>query len=124
MRFRIRSLKPELFRDEKIARLPIPARYLWIGLIAHADDDGRLEGHPAALRALIFPLDELTIKKVETMLAQIADTGRIDRYQFAGLDYIEIRNWKRHQKINRHTASAIPSFASLNGAYHDEEPTP
>ena len=124
MRFRIRTLKPELFRDERVARWPLPQRLLWIGLIAHADDFGRLEGHPSALRALVFPLDDFTTKRVETMLASIADSGRIHRYHVAGLDYIEIVNWGDHQKVNRPSPSRIPPFAALNGRHIDDEPNP
>lgn len=115
MRYRIRSLKPELFRDERVARWPLPQRLLWVGLIAHADDYGRLEGHPSALRALVFPLDDFTIKKVDAMLQSIAESGRIHRYQADGLDYIEIVNWHAHQKVNRPSTSRIPSYVSQNG---------
>lgn len=124
MRYRIRSLKPELFRDERVARWPLPQRLLWVGLIAHADDHGRLEGHPSALRSLIFPLDDFTVKKIDSMLKSIADSGRIHRYQSAGLDYIEIVNWSAHQKVNRPSPSRIPAYSSVNGNRPDAEPEP
>lgn len=115
MRFRIRTIKPELYRDEKIARLPIPVRYLWGGLIAHADDEGRLEGHPSAIRSLVFPFDDLTAKKVDDWLGMLEQAGVIYRYQADDLERIELRNWARHQKVNRPTPSSIPSYQSVNG---------
>lgn len=124
MRYRIRSLKPELFRDERVARWPLAQRLLWVGLIAHADDHGRLEGHASALRSLVFPLDDFTAKKVDSMLNAIAESGRIHRYQADGLDYIEIVNWKSHQKVNRPSDSKIPAYAAVNNGRLPGEPEP
>lgn len=114
MRFRIRTIKPEYFRDEKIARLRIEVRYVMLGLISHADDEGRLDGSPAAIRSLVFPQDDLTVKRVDEWLELLAKSGRISRYSVDGFAYIEIRNW-HHQKINRPTASRIPSHESVTG---------
>lgn len=124
MRFRIRSIKPEFYRDEKIARLKIEVRYTMLGLISHADDEGRLDGSPAAIRSLVFPQDDLTVKRMDEWLEALAKSGRIYRYQANGLDVIQIRNW-HHQKINRPTDSRIPSYESIHGkppSSDDDEP--
>jgi hypothetical protein len=123
MRYRIRSLKPELFRDEKVQRLPVSARLLYVGLISHADDEGRLDGDTRIIRSLIFPMDDLALKHVDRLLDQVASIGLIHRYGHDGFDWIEIRGWAKHQSVNRPTASRIPSYASQNGRA-DEEPEP
>jgi hypothetical protein len=112
---RIRTIKPEFFRDEKIQRLPVPARLLMIGLISHADDEGRLDGDPRSVGSQVFPLDGYSASRIDAWLELIAEAGIIHRYHAIGIDWIEIKNW-HHQKINRPTESRIPSFQeSLNG---------
>lgn len=109
-------MKPEYFRDEKVNRMPRDARLLMLGLIAHADDEGRLDGHPAAIKSTVFPHDDLTSKKVSDWLQIIADQGLIYRYEAGGIEWIEICNWARHQKVNRPTASRIPPYESASAA--------
>lgn len=126
MRYRIRSLKPEFFRDEKVQRLSRDARLLMVGLICHADDQGRLNGDVLTIRALVFPRDELPAKKIRTLLDAIRDLGLIYTYSADGFDWIEIRGWSKHQSINKPTPSRIPSYeAVLNLASEpDPEPSP
>jgi hypothetical protein len=38
---RIRSIKPDFFKSEDVAALPLRARLLWIGLWTQCDDHGR-----------------------------------------------------------------------------------
>lgn len=124
MRYRIRSLKPEIFRDEKVQRLPIQARLLYIGLITHADDYGRLDGEPVAVRSLVFPHDDLPTKTVVKWLEAVAEKGLIYRYQADGFSWIEIRGWSKHQRVDKPSESRIPSYASMNGNGIDDEPEP
>lgn len=124
MRYRIRSLKPEFFRDEKVQRLSRDARLLMVGLICHADDSGRLNGDVLSIRALVFPRDELTAKKVRTLIDAIASMGLIHVYDADGFPWIEIRGWAKHQSINKPTPSQIPSYASANGNGMSDEPDP
>lgn len=109
MNYRIRSLKPEYFRDEKVQRLSRDARLLFIGLICHADDEGRLNGDVLSIRALVFPRDELPAKKVRTLLAAVRDIGLIHIYEAGGFDWVEIRGWAKHQRIDKPKPSQIPS---------------
>lgn len=124
MRYRIRSLKPEIFRDEKVQRLPIQARLLYIGLITHADDEGRLDGEPTAIRSLVFPHDDLPTKTILRWLEAVTDKGLIYRYEADGFKWIELRGWSKHQKVDRPTPSRIPSYDSMNGRRIDDEPDP
>jgi hypothetical protein len=112
---RIRTIKPELFLDEKVQALPSPARLLFIGLISHADDEGRLAGDPRVIRAQVFPMDALPVAKVAAWLKQMAQLGLIRRYEADGFLWIEITNWRLHQRINRPRPSTIPPYDSPNG---------
>lgn len=124
MRYRIRSLKPELFRDEKVQRLPRDARLLYIGLITHADDAGRLDGEPVAVRSLVFPHDDLPTKTVVKLLDAIREKGLIYRYEAEGFSWIEIRGWSKHQRVDKPTPSRIPSYEETSNGSLPGEPDP
>lgn len=55
---RIRTVKPDLFSDEKLARVSLQARLLYIGLFTEADDQGRLYASAKRLAGALFPHDQ------------------------------------------------------------------
>lgn len=124
MTYRIRSLKPEFFRDEKVQRLSRDARLTFVGLICHADDEGRLNGDTLSIRALVFPRDEMTAKKMRGLLEEIRDIGLIRTYNADGFPWVEIRGWKNHQRIDKPKPSQIPSYESTQNGLLQGEPEP
>ena len=107
---RIRSIKPELWTDQDLQLLAIEIRLLFIGLFSHADDEGRLEGHPGIIRSRIFPADEkVTNRKVNGWLNTLDQHGFVSLYTHDGRPYIEIPNWKKHQRISHPTPSSVPA---------------
>lgn len=105
---RIRTIKPEYWSDERMATVSLQARLLFLGLLNLADDEGRLRGHPALIRGALFPYDDLTNAQVDGWLEELAASGRIQRYRVDGESYVWVRNFERHQKIDRPTPSRIP----------------
>src|SRR5689334_7471693 len=107
---RIRSLKPTFWTDEKIGLLPRDVRLTFIGLIsAMADDEGRMRGNPRIVRGAVYPFDDdMSPAVVEEHLAAIAGSGRIIRYSVNGDDFIAIRHWWTHQKIDKPQPSLLP----------------
>ena len=55
-----RMIDPEIWQSETIAALTRDQRLLFIGLFSNADDQGRLRAHPALIRSLVFPYDDIT----------------------------------------------------------------
>ena len=106
---RIRSIKPEYWSDERMASVGLQARLLFIGLLNLADDEGRLRGHPALVRGALFPYDSLTNADVAGWLEELEDAGRIQRYQVDGESFVWVRNFGKHQKIDRPTPSKFPA---------------
>lgn len=113
---RIRSLKPECFKDEDLATLPYEARLLFMGLWCFADKEGRLEDRPKYLKAEIFPYDNINIEKYLNMLCspninERPDKVFIRRYVVNGRKYIDIPEFLKHQSPH-HTEkeSILPSF--------------
>lgn len=107
---RIRSVKPTFWTDEKIGLLARDVRLTFLGLIsAMADDHGRLPGVARLVRGAVYPFDEdISTVEVERHLADLDERHLIQRYQVNGGQYIHIRNWLRHQKVEKPSPSLIP----------------
>jgi hypothetical protein len=106
---RIRSIKPEFFKDDELAELPAMTRLLFIGLWCMADGEGRLENRPRRIKAEIFAYDDCD---VEAALQSLADHGFVTMYAVGDDAYIQIANFKKHQRITgkeAETKSTIPS---------------
>lgn len=104
---RIRSIKPEFFLDDEVARLEPLDRLAFIGLWTAADKAGRLEDRPIRLAVQILPYDR---GEFEARLRRLAEGRFIVRYKdSSGRGLIQIRTWERHQ-VPHHTErpSALP----------------
>ena len=113
---RIRSLKPDFFKDEDLATLPYEARLLFQGLWCLADREGRLEDRPKYLKAEIFPYDSVLVDNLLELLQnpKIEDRPEksfIRRYKANNRKYIEIYEFLKHQSPhNTEKESEIPAF--------------
>jgi hypothetical protein len=112
---RKRNISPGFFRNEDIADLDIPTRLLFIGLWTLADRAGRLEDRPRRIWVEIFPMDQDLMDEVDGMLDKLSRPGNhsnesfIVRYQVAGVKYIQIRNFEKHQSPHpKEIPSRIP----------------
>lgn len=112
---RIRTIKPEMWQDEKVGGLSVGARLLFVGLISMADDEGRFRALPAAIVGHCFPYDDDAARKLDRWLAEIESTGMLVRYEVDGKPYAAIKGWSRHQKVNRPSPSDLPPPPSRNG---------
>ena len=107
---RIRTIKPDFFTSQSIAVLPLEARYLFVGLLTEADDQGRMVDSAKRLAGAIFPYDDrVTAAKVDGWLNAIAKTGAILRYEVGGARYICFQKWADHQKISNPAKPKLPS---------------
>lgn len=106
---RKRMIDPSFWTDEKVGTVEPRARLLFMGLISQADDSGRLSGHPALIKSLIFPYDyDITLLDVEKWIGLIAERNLIRRYEVNSQKYILITNFNKHQTINRPQPSKLP----------------
>lgn len=105
---RIRTIKPEFFLDDDVARLNPLTRILFIGLWCLADRDGRLEDRSTRIKVQILPYDKYDI---DAELEILAKSGFIVRYTVEGCKYIEIPSFSKHQAIHgTERESIIPCF--------------
>jgi hypothetical protein len=101
---RIRTIKPEFWIDEKIVELTLAARLLFIAVWNFADDQGYLDDKPRRIKMQVFPGDDID---VEAVLDELVGTGLLDRYDSPIGPVLHVRNWSRHQRIDR---PASPRF--------------
>ncbi|MCM7841088.1 MULTISPECIES: DnaT-like ssDNA-binding domain-containing protein [Enterobacteriaceae] len=107
---RIRTVKPEFWTDEKVVECSIPARLLFIGLFNFANDLGCLERSPKRIKMQIFPADSIDC---EPLICELITHGLLIEYSVSGSDYLCIKGFSKHQKINRPSATKIPSPLAL-----------
>lgn len=106
---RTRMVKPEFWDDEKLAKVSRDARLLFIGLWSNSDDYGVVKGHPAWLKNRIFPYDEIPLATFDGWLAELAAIRVILPFLHNGERYFHIRNFCRHQTINRPSGTRNPA---------------
>jgi hypothetical protein len=106
---RTRMVKPEFWDDEKLAKVSRDARLLFIGLWSNSDDYGVVKGHPAWLKNRIFPYDEIPLATFDGWLAELAAIQVILPFLHNGERYFHIRNFCRHQTINRPSGMRNPA---------------
>lgn len=94
---RIRTIKPEFFKDEELAELSPEARLFFIGLWCAADANGNIEWRPKRLKIEILPYCGSDVSQLCLGLEQ---GGWVAKYTIDGQQYLSIRNWTKHQRIN------------------------
>ena len=114
---RIRSIKPEFFKHDELAKLPPLTRLLFQGTWCLADSEGRLEDRPNRIKVEVLPYDD---HDVDAGLNALAANGQIIRYTAGGLKLIQVTNFRRHQRITGSEASMPSRFP----APPTETPTP
>ena len=92
-----RMIDPRLWQSETIAALTRNQRLLFIGIFSNADDQGRLRAHPALIRSLLFPFDDIPLEEIECDLAAIAQGESILLYDVDGKRCLQVLNWWEYQ---------------------------
>jgi hypothetical protein len=119
---RIRTLKPEFWADEKLARLSALTRLVFVGLISQADDAGRLIDNVKLLDGLLFPETDDTCRGA---LEELAGADRILRYQSeAGQRLIQVVNWEKHQKVDKPSKYVLPAATETLAPPPGNDPPP
>lgn len=103
---RIRTIKPEFWQNEQLARLTEHARLLAIALLNHADDAGYFKANAYLVRAACFPFDDDSTKVLGSL------------QELSSIGFIEVRNdhekqighvckFREHQRIDKPGASKL-----------------
>jgi hypothetical protein len=106
---RIRSIKPEFWNDQELARLPRDVRMLYLALWNHCDEQSRMQGDPRLVKSWCFPLDDdVTAEVVNSWLDQLVACGKVVRYVENGCVYLHLPKLGNHQKLDPRLKSRYP----------------
>ena len=117
MMARIRTIKPDFWRDESLAKISTEACLLAIGLLNHCDDEGFFNANPKLVESDIFPLRELS-STTTVLLQELYKIGYVLMFQGSdGKTYGKVSNFEKHQVINKRTPSKIKDLCELLSDY-------
>lgn len=102
---RIRTVKPDFWTDEKMVELSFESRLFFIGLWNFVDDEGRIQYSPKKLKMLIFPADSVDVPR---MIQELSGNGRVVVYAIDGVEYLQVNNFLKHQRIDKRSDSKLP----------------
>jgi hypothetical protein len=110
-------VKPEWLEDELLAAASDEARVLSVGLILLADDYGNGRASIATIAASVwrYALERDDGAKAPEVLAkasrafrELLDLGFIGTWSVGGQRYFAIRNWARHQRVDKPGKPLVP----------------
>lgn len=87
------------------------ARLLFIGLWNFADDEGRMVYSPTRIKLQILPADSADIS---ALLGEIRGKSLIQVYAVDGVEYLQIVNFAKHQKVDKRTPSKYPAQTAVS----------
>lgn len=124
---RIRSIKPEFFSSETLAKVPRATRLTFIGLWTYVDDNGVGIDNDRLITAALYPLDDdfvVELKATGEDLAALERLGVIRRYAVAGKRYLYVTNWGEHQKVSHPGKPRYPLPPEELGESTEENESP
>lgn len=104
---RIRSLKPELIEDEKVAPLSDSAFRLFVSMITLADDWGNVRADARWLQSQIWWAYSEP-PNVLALLVELTKAHLIEPYGVRGGTYAHLRGWEKHQRIDNAGKNKVP----------------
>lgn len=107
---RIRTIKPEFWRHERLSELPEATHMLAAALLNYADDEGYFNANLRLVQAECFPLREPSVSIHDSLIA-LSAIGYLELGQGAdGRRYGRIVHFEEHQRVNRPVASKIKNI--------------
>ena len=104
---RIRSVKPELLRDQWLQRQDPLTRVVMVGLLMTADDSGKYEADRDVLRGQIAPCDHP--KAFNACYDVLLMAKKVLEYESDGNRYGLIPMFAVHQRIDKPQRSELPN---------------
>jgi hypothetical protein len=112
---RIRTIKPEFWRNEALSELPEGTHMLAAALLNYADDEGYFNANPKLIQGELFPLRDLSV----TIPCGLTELSRAGYLRLGtgddGRRYGHIIKFLDHQVINRPTESKIKDLPIVWG---------
>ncbi len=120
---RIRSVHPGILTDEDWVSVSPAARWLGLGLMMEADDQGIFEWKPVQIKVRILPGDNAD---VVALLGELEQANIVKKFEHGGRLFGVLRNFMRFQrpkrlKITHHLPPELAQFAGLTAEMADSE---
>lgn len=112
---RIRTIKPEFWRNRQLANLSAFTRLVAIAVLNVADDEGYFEADPALIRGDVFPYEQ-DYGSITVALRELSGIGYVvfrTSPEKGELGYVP--NFKKHQVINK------PGKSKLKEIYENSQ---
>lgn len=112
---RIRTIKPEFWRNRALSTLPAFTRLVAIAILNVADDDGYFEADPLLIRGDVFPYEQ-DYGSITVALRELSGIGYVvfrTCSEKGEIGYIP--NFKKHQVINK------PGKSKLKEIYENSQ---
>ena len=117
---RKRMIDPEIWENQRFGEMSLIARFLWIGLISHADDEGKGKASPSILKRNIFGFDSTTrATDIEKTLTELSSKMSITLYEINGEKFYKLDKWFAWQSIQKPKKSKIPDPPLIDGVRGD-----
>lgn len=112
---RIRTIKPEFWKDEDMASVSESACLLAIGLLNYADDEGYFNANERLIKAEIFPLREPSTT-IRRMIDELSSIGylQVKTDDSTGRSYGKINKFSKHQRVDRPKDSEIKHLVDFD----------
>lgn len=118
-----RMVSKSLSTSEKFAGLSVShnglaefCQVLYVMLIPHADDFGKLQGDPFTVKHQCFPASPRSATDFQAALTALHDSELIIWYNVSGKRYVQITNFDAHQNgLHKRTKSVFPEIPGNSG---------
>jgi hypothetical protein len=111
---RIRTVKPEFWAHPVYGRLSDLCKWLAVGLLSYADDEGYFFAEPELIRASLWPFSGNSpedYRRLTEALQQLRMVGWYEHSDSLEMGQIgRIAKWSKHQKISHPSTSKIKAY--------------
>ena len=119
---RIRTIKPEFWRNRELSKLPEFTRLVAIAVLNLADDEGFFEADPMLVRGDVFPFEDNSLR-THGALTELSRVGYLEVRRTKSKGEIGyVCNFEKHQVINRPTASKLRGLFESTNEIVDSQP--
>lgn len=106
---RRRMLSPTFFTDDDLVQhFDFRGRLFYQGLWCTAEDSGVYEPKILALKMKIFPGDDIPLETLQGYLDKLIQLGKVVAYEVNGKKLHWLKNFHRHQKVDRPSPPTLP----------------
>jgi hypothetical protein len=107
---RARWVKPEFFRDRKIAAMGPIVALVYEALWVISDDYGTAPCDPDRLNGeLFYAWSEVGVPEITGALRKLDGAGRITRFRVGDDTYCRIKSWAKHQNVHKASQFRYPT---------------